>query len=118
MGRVGVNAQCARAYRRAAVIKVEVWEIIHCEIVAADHLHDRGIQNDGARFDIVQPQRFINHSQPSLVGIQYLSSEGGREGEIIYYWPYQDRKSPKLPPDRVEELIQISQGFSRVTPPY
>lgn len=68
---------CARV-RRAAVIKVEVWEIIHCEIVAAANLHDRGIQNGGARLDIVQLQPFINHSQPSLVSIQYLSF---REGE-------------------------------------
>lgn len=73
MSCVGVKTHCVCVYRRAAVIKVEVWEIIHCETVAADNLHDRGMQNDGARLDIVQPQLFINHSQPSLVGIQYLS---------------------------------------------
>lgn len=73
MGCVGVKTHCVCVYRRAAVIKVEVWEIIHCEIVAVDNLHDRGMQNDGARLDIVQPQLLINHSQPSLVGIQYLS---------------------------------------------
>lgn len=73
MGCVGVNTQCVRVYRRATVIKVEVWEIIHCEVVAADNLHDRGMQNDGARLDIVQPKLFINHSQPLLFGIQYLS---------------------------------------------
>lgn len=75
MGCVGVNTQCVCVcvYQRATVIKVEVWEIIHCEVVAADNLHDRGMQNDGARLDIVQPQFFINHSQPSLFGIQYLS---------------------------------------------
>lgn len=73
MGCVGVKAHYVCVYRRAAVIKVEVWGIIYCEIVAADNLHDRGMQNDGARLDIVQPQLFINHSQASLVGIQYLS---------------------------------------------
>lgn len=47
MGCVGVNTQCVLGYRRAAVIKVKVWEIIHCEIVAVANLHDRGIQNGG-----------------------------------------------------------------------
>lgn len=55
MSSVGVKTHCVCMYRRAAVIKVEVWEIIHCEIVAVDNLHDRGMQNDGARLDIVQP---------------------------------------------------------------
>lgn len=76
-----MNTQCVLLYRRVAVIKVEVWEIIHCEIVAADNLHDRGIQNGGARLDIVQPQPFINHSQPSLVAIQYLSSRESEKRE-------------------------------------
>lgn len=101
MGCVGENTRCVLVYQRAAAIKVEVWEIIHCEIVAVDHLHDRGIQNGEARLDIVQPQPFINHSQPSLVGIQYLSS---RERKMIYYWPFR-YIIPKSPPHTVEDQI-------------
>lgn len=109
MGCVGANTQCVHAYRRAAVIKVEVWEIIHCEIVAADNLHDRGIQNDGARLDIVQPQLFINHSLPSLVSIQYLSSE--TEREMIYYWPYQYIQAQNYPFILLRRKIQIAHDF-------
>lgn len=47
---------------RAAVIKVQVWEIIHHEMVAVDNLHDRGIQNDVARLGIVQPHLPINQT--------------------------------------------------------
>lgn len=98
MGCVGVNTQCVLVHRRAAVIKVEVWEIIHCEIVAADNLHDRGIQNGGARLDIVQPQPFINHSQPSLVGIQYPSSrERERDDLLLDTSVYTIPKSPPTP---------------------
>lgn len=50
------------------VIKVQVLEIIHHEIVAVDNLHDRGIQNDVAQLGIMQPHLLINHTLHTHTG--------------------------------------------------
>ena len=63
---VGVNMQRVLSYWREVVIEVQVWEIIHHEMVAVDNLHDRGIQNDVAWRGILYLRLPINHSQPSV----------------------------------------------------
>lgn len=108
MGCVGVNMQRVRLYWRAVAIKVQVWEIIHHEMVAVHNLHDRGIQNDVAWWGILQPWLPINHSQPSVttrlpfpVSSSYTRTQAQRElgnessQHVIYplesmhaFWPF------------------------------